>query len=271
MNSTATPASSLRAFALGLGVDDFGIAAAKDYISPNSPPIDSLLPGVRSILVLAFRELSSCAGPDPISAMNARLDLTAFTRSVGYKLARHIEQNWASATVSIPVAYPMDFRTPEKIGKGALSLRHAAVAAGLGTFGRHNLVVHPRFGTRVLFTALLTELELGGATPLTENPCTGCNQCVRACPAHALEVEGRTEIERCMAVSQPYGMRANIGFWTRLLAAAPEERAGMLASPEHLSLSQAASLGLQYYCFRCLSSCPVGVRRTKAEQAGRNE
>jgi epoxyqueuosine reductase len=34
-------------------------------------------------------------------------------------------------------------------------------------FGRHNLVIHPRFGTRITFTAVLTELPLPSDHPTT--------------------------------------------------------------------------------------------------------
>jgi len=74
-----------------------------------------------------------------------------------------------------------------------VSLRHAAVAAGLGVFGRHNRVIHPRLGPRVLFMAVLTDLELPSDPPITEELCTNCNICVESCPASALDVEGQTE------------------------------------------------------------------------------
>ena len=66
---------TIRSFVLDLGVDDVGFASADDYRSPNSSPLESLFPGVKSIIVLAFRELSACESPSPQMAMNARLDL----------------------------------------------------------------------------------------------------------------------------------------------------------------------------------------------------
>jgi epoxyqueuosine reductase QueG len=152
----------------------------------------------------------------------------------------------------------MDFTTPQKIGFAEVSLRHAAISAGLGAFGHHNLVVHPKFGTRVIFAAVLTKLELTSDPPLEKNPCTGCGLCVRACPARALDVEGKTDMMKCLRNSQPYGMGANIAFWCRFSAATPEEQKAMLQSPEYLSLYQSGFIGFQYFCFRCLAACPVG-------------
>jgi len=248
----------IRGLAMGWGVDDVGFASVCDYRSPNSPSIESLFPGARTIIVMAFQELAACESPSPQMAMGARLDLMEFSRSTCYRLGRFVEGKLGSPAMTVPLSYPMDYSTPEKIGVAEVSLRHAAIAAGLGTFGRHNLVVHPRFGTRVIFAAVLTKLDLAPDPPVEKNPCTDCGLCVSNCPAGALNVEGKTEVMKCLANSQPYGMRANIAFWSRFGAATSEEQKAMLRSPEYLSLYQSAFIGYQYFCFRCFAGCPIG-------------
>jgi epoxyqueuosine reductase QueG len=248
----------LRSFALGLGVDDVGFAAVADYRSPASPPIDALFPGARSLIVLAFRELSACESPSPQLAMNGRLDLMEVSRASCYRVARFVEGQVGSPAMTIPLSYPMDFSDPKKAGIAEVSLRHAAVAAGLGAFGLHNLVVHPRFGTRVLFAAVLTGLELASDPPVAPNPCTECGLCVGACPVGALNEPGKTNLLKCLGNSQPYGVRGSIAFWSRFGEANPSDRNAMLRSPEYLSLYQAGFIGNQYFCFRCLAACPLG-------------
>jgi NAD-dependent dihydropyrimidine dehydrogenase PreA subunit len=81
---------------------------------------------------------------------------------------------------------------------GDVSLRHAAIAAGLGNFGRHNLVIHPQIGSRVVFTAVMTNLDLPSDPPVSERICTDCNICVENCPAHALDEEGKTDDMKCL-------------------------------------------------------------------------
>ncbi|HTY20219.1 MAG TPA: hypothetical protein VMC44_01155 [Geobacteraceae bacterium] len=250
----------IRRFTMSHGVDDVGFALVKDYRSPNSPAIDSLFPGARSMIVLAFRELSSCESPSPQLAMNGRLDLMEFSRSTCYRLARYVEGELGSPAMTVPLSYPMDFSTPAKTGIGEVSLRHAAVAAGLGAFGLNNLVVHPRFGTRVIFAAVLTKLELASDPPLMDNPCTACRICVQSCPAGALNEEGKTDFMKCIRNSQPYGIRSSIIFWNRFGNASAEERKSMLQSPEYLGLYQAGFIGFQYVCFSCIASCPVGKK-----------
>ncbi len=248
----------IRDFILDLGVDDVGFTSVDDYQSPRSQSIESIFPGVKSMIVMAFRELSACESLSPQLAMNGRLDLMAFTRSVCYRAAHYVETQFGSPAVTIPTSHPMDYTNPQKIGVGEVSLRHAAVSAGLGSFGLHNLVVHPKFGTRVIFTAVLTKLELASDPAVGKIPCTRCGLCVQACPVGALDDEGKTDTLKCLGNSQPYGMRANIGFWCRFCDATNDERKAMLQSTEYLSLYHAGSIGYQYFCFRCLAACPVG-------------
>jgi epoxyqueuosine reductase QueG len=152
----------------------------------------------------------------------------------------------------------MDFATPEKLGVGEVSLRHAAIAAGLGAFGLHNLVVHPKLGTRVIFAAVLTKLDIASDPPLENNPCTACRLCIQACPAGALVVEGKTDMLKCLRNSQPFGVGGSISFWSRFSEATHEEQKAMLRSPEYFSIYQSGFIGFQYFCFHCLAACPVG-------------
>lgn len=247
----------IREHALGLGADDVGFASAGDYRSPLSPDLRSLMPEVRSLVVLAYRELSTCESPSPQVAMNGRLDVMEFTRSVNYKLARFLERAGFKA-MTVPVSYPLEMSEATKGAIGEVSLRHAAVAAGLGAFGRHNLVIHPKLGTRVLFTAVLTSLDLASDAPVAEDLCLHCDACVDACPASALAEEGKTNVGRCLRNSQPYGIGGSIGFWSRFADADAEGQKALLRDPEFWRLYQAGFIGFQYFCFNCLKSCPVG-------------
>jgi len=48
----------IKEFVLSLGVDDVGIASIKNYKSPRSPDLQSIFPGAKSLVVLAYKELS---------------------------------------------------------------------------------------------------------------------------------------------------------------------------------------------------------------------
>lgn len=70
--------------------------------------------------------------------------------------------------------------------RSIVSAKHAAEAAGLGTIGRHSLLITPEFGSMVWLSVILTELKLE-PDELKESVCTNCNLCVKICPVNALE------------------------------------------------------------------------------------
>lgn len=248
--------TDIRDLARSAGADYVGFARASDYQSPQSPELSSIFPGVRSLVVMAYRELSNCASPNMQVAMSGRLDLMDFSRSCNYRVARALEREGLSA-MAIPASYPMEMSRETKGVIGEVSLRHAAVVAGLGHFGRNNLVVHPELGSRVVFTAVLTDLVVDSDEP-AEEVCDECGDCVANCPVGALDEEGRTQVVACLKHSQPYGIAANIKFWAKYEAADAEERVGMLKDPHFWRLYQAGFIGFQYFCFNCMATCSAG-------------
>ncbi len=253
-----TSKDAIRDFVMEMGVDDVGVGSAAAYRSPMSPPLETILPRAMSFIIMAYRETSSCDSASPQLAMNGRLDLMEFSRACNYKLVRLLERKYGAHAVSVPASYPMEMSRRTKGTVGDFSLRHAAIAAGMGSFGQHNLVVHPRFGSRVIFTAVITDLDIPPDAPYDGKPCTECGLCVKSCPGAALDVSGRTDFMKCLKHSQPYGLGGVIGFWSGFAGASPEERKAMLKDERFWAIYQAGFIGFQYFCFKCLSSCPVG-------------
>lgn len=250
---------SIREFALALGMDDVGFAAVSNYNSPRSPKIEEIFPAAKTIIVMMVREMSHCESQNPRVAMNGRLDVMEFSRHCSYDLARYLEKNCHAKAMSIPLSYPLDMNPATTGGTiGDVSLRHAAVAAGLGSFGRNNLVIHPRLGSRVLFCGVLTDLEVLPDPPCSENPCIECNICVEQCPAAALDKEGYTDVGKCLRVSQPYGLGKSIAFWNKFISSPAEEQRKMFLSQDYWQMYQAQFIGFQYFCFKCYSECPLG-------------
>lgn len=61
-----------------------------------------------------------------------------------------------------------------------------AQAAGLGTIGRHSLLITPEFGSMVWLGAVLCEQDLE-PDKMKEPLCNNCGLCVDVCPVGALE------------------------------------------------------------------------------------
>ncbi len=248
---------TIRKYILDLGVDDVGFASVSDYQSPKSYPVDNFLPGAKTIIALVFQESDSCDSPSTTIAMNGRLDMNSFQRSCSYQISRFLQKEFRAKTASMPYSSPME-QGKDRLGVADFSQRHAAAAAGLGTFGRHNLLIHPRFGTRIGLTALITNLELEPDAKIEQDLCIHCDLCVKNCPGGALTEAGKTDIGKCIVHSQPYGMRADIGFWQQFVDSAPEEQKKLFLDEKYRRIQQAHTIGMQYYCFNCMKTCPVG-------------
>ena len=218
----------IRKYGQDLGVDAVGFVALEDYKSPKSPDPKSYLPKAKSIIVLAHRMIDGALdSKNPRFNIAGRMAVMDTSKSHLYLMARFIEGRTGKKTSPVLSSYPLDMEAPTLGLVGDISLRHAAVASGLGVFGRHNLVIHPRFGSRLSFTGLLTELPLSSDEPLKEELCNDCGLCVDACPGKALDKEGRTEELKCLRASQPYGDTGH----DRLSAEIRRENAGGTAGP----------------------------------------
>jgi len=55
------------------------------------------------------------------------------------------------------------------------------------------------------------------------------------------------------------GIGSSISLWTKFADGTPEERKNLVKDVNFWRLYQAGFIGFQYFCFNCMSSCPVGV------------
>ena len=251
---------AIRSYTLQLGADVVGFAAIEDYRSLRSPTPESILPGVRSIIVIGYRETHGAVESDsPRISMGSRMGGMELSLKNNYQLSRHMELSYGCKAAPISFSYPLDM-TPGANGLvGDVSMRHAAVAAGLGVFGRHNLVIHPRYGTRITFTAVLTDMPMSSDPPAEEGLCLHCNLCVEGCPAKALDEEGKTDVFKCLKSSQPYGIGGAYRYLRKLFSVPSDERPELLKDPMLLNLYQALLIGFQYTCFNCMAICPACI------------
>lgn len=107
---------------------------------------------------------------------------------IAYYAALDIERIYGGATVPLPSDTPYECWDEEMLeGKGLLSLRHAAVLAGLGTLGKSSLLVNERFGNMLNLGAVLTDITLSSDPPSEKTCIDSCTVCIDSCPVSALD------------------------------------------------------------------------------------
>lgn len=91
------------------------------------------------------------------------------------------------------------------------SHRHAAMLAGLGTFGVNNMLLTPKYGPRVRFGSIFTAAQIKPDQMLTEDLCIRCMRCVTECPTKSIREEdypsGLTDKMSCASYSSRLNKR----------------------------------------------------------------
>ncbi len=82
-----------------------------------------------------------------------------------------------------------------------ISIKRAAVLAGLGSVGRNTLVAHPEYGSNLRFGVLLTDMDLSPDKPndpfTAAERCADCRLCEEICPSGAI-ADYQVDFSRCV-------------------------------------------------------------------------
>lgn len=113
--------------------------------------------------------------------------LSQLLDDISIELAFKLEEQGYEA-IPIPTDEPYEYWDSEnRRGKGILSLKHSAQAAGIGCIGKNTLLINKKYGNRLYLGALITNAELK-ADNLESNLCPEkCDICINACPQSALD------------------------------------------------------------------------------------
>lgn len=79
-------------------------------------------------------------------------------------------------------------------GRGEVNPIPLAVNAGLGELGRHGMLIHEEYGSRLHLSVVTTDLPLAADEPVdigVEEVCKYCMKCARTCPSHSIPFGGK--------------------------------------------------------------------------------
>ena len=245
------------------GADFVGVVSA-DSIPESIPPrlARDVLKGAQSVIVFGARMLSgSIESPSWRVATTSNLAMYQEIDRIGYQLGRFLEEDGYSAAV-IPPYQPTEMSRETRGLVGDLSLKHAALGAGLGVMGKNRLLLTPRWGPRVRLGAIVTDASLSGDEPLSQEVCYDCQLCIDACPVSAISPTGEVDTVKCLAHVANYGLGSFIRYLSQVIDKPTEEARQLLRDPYFWNLYQYLSLGIMWNCFKCIEACPVGQTTT---------
>jgi epoxyqueuosine reductase QueG len=261
-------AASIKDWLQAHDIDLVGIADAATLLLSYPPrPANALMPTARSVIVMGVaHSLGAVQAPGIHLWTRNKMQTSRLLDRASEKLARELErQGYLSLPVSADKPVDIFKRDPETGKKlphtrtaGQLSLKHAAVSAGLGEIGRSNLLLTPEFGPHQRLGAVVTEAPLLPDGPRELGLCDGCLLCVKACPVSAL---GRDS----------YDVDPCFNYWSFGFDRMPPKRLGEIPGFLRMLLEHARKrdpiieAGQTFitdvdHCIECMRACPAGER-----------
>lgn len=177
---------AVKAVMKSLGADLCGIASLDrfSHAPAGYHPLD-VMPSCKSVISFG------CRFPAGTLLCNSHAPYTRVRNSItdkmdGIALDFCIEMERRGVLCAPVPTNEAEWDSRTNRSRSVISLKHAAQAAGLGTIGRHSLLITPEFGSMVWLGAVLCTQELE-PDAMREALCDHCDLCVKVCPVNALE------------------------------------------------------------------------------------
>lgn len=169
-----------------LGADLCGIASMDrfDGAPKGYHPLD-VLPTCKSVISFGCRfPVGTLICKSDIPYTRVRNSITPKMDAIALDFCIEMEK---SQIVCIPIP-TNESQWDKNTGRyrSVVSQKHMAQAAGLGTIGRHSLLITPEYGSMIWLGAVLCEQEFE-PDEMKKPLCDNCCLCVDACPINALE------------------------------------------------------------------------------------
>lgn len=149
-----------------------------------------LLPGARSVIVVAASYAPAAGDPEPAPG---ELAVARYARGRDYhnavlkpvrKLAASLRERGAAVYAEVDA--------------GAVLEKAWAQEAGLGWIGKNGCLINERLGSWLLLGTLITDVDLEADAPYPDR-CGECALCIPACPTDAIPEPRYVDSRRCIA------------------------------------------------------------------------
>jgi epoxyqueuosine reductase QueG len=254
-----TIVEEIRNIAEGENVPVLGIGPASKMANepPGHRPAD-LLPGARSLICFGMpvpRQVYRMPAYGLETVWRSQNLYYRRLDTLSIRLAALLEESGAQA-VPIYGCMPMGLNEKGEV-VGYLNQIRMGEVTGIGVIGRNGLLLHARYGARLMLGGVVTTAALPDMrTPDVDQPgCPpGCRLCVEACPVKAISPqEKRVNIMGCLGYTARTPLMSRLKF--ALLRATRRESAARLmnltAFDEHTF----------HICSRCVAVCPYGDKQ----------
>jgi len=186
MASTLT-SELVKEYGLSAGATVVGIAASKDFdMAPEGFKPSDNLEGCLSVIVLGVtfpHEVLSST----IEYTASRNAMTTKATDLAKEVAKRMKADGYRTKAISATGGKWVANDGRKEQHGFISLKHAAMLAGLGIIGNNYLLTNPVYGNHLWFSAVLTDADLKPDDKALDILCDSCNRCVDACPTGALD------------------------------------------------------------------------------------
>jgi len=179
---------TLRKFVAEKGADLFGVAETdkiRNYVDPELADSISKLPYAVSIGIKLQKSVlhTLINRPNQIYKTHYR-QINSLLDYITQLTAGYIQREGYNA-MPIAASYIIDWKKQN----AHVSHRHVGLLAGLGFWGKNNLLVHPEFGAGIRLASVFTDIPLKTDSPIP-NECGDCSNCMLSCPADAISENG---------------------------------------------------------------------------------
>lgn len=248
-------------------LDDMAAILARDGVelwgTAPSRAMEDERPGYRpSDLLAGARSLVGFGIPVPLGIFNQSRHLVESnwrTQNLYYRRLDELSVRLAvrledQGELAIPTLGCMPFEThaPFSIA-GYLNQIRVGEVTRIGTRGRNGLLVHPRYGSRLMLGGVVTTADLprrAEPEPVEASCPSGCRRCVEACPIAAISPEERrVDSPACLRFTSRTPLLPKWHYlWLHLLGR--HKKATRLLNVTSLDEHTL------HVCSRCVSACP---------------